>query len=222
MSHIKKNSILKAFVIYFGLIIIGNFCFSYICFNGSTGGYNQDTQPPGIQGSISMEILVIEGASYFLKVNANVQTLLNQFECRDLKGIDFLELDRLIKNALYNISYTKLIFKALINFAEVTPYNLYVIEKLNKFDYETFIKERGLNPFIFGTVRNYLVEGDITGTFKHAYINFKEIEQLLLNIQASVLENRLPELEILWRVNELCAEETLFGSYIARIFKEMK
>ena len=222
MSHINKNSVLKAFVICFGFFIIGNFCFSYYYFNGSGSGYNVDTQPPGIQDHISMEILVTEGASYFLKTHANVQILLNQVECRDLKGIDFEAINSLIKEALNNIAYTKLTFEELIEAAERTPYDIDVIEKLNKFDYETFLKERGLNPFIFGTVRDYLVEGDITGTFKHAYFNFKEIKQLLLNIQSSVLENRLPDLEIFWRINELCAEETLFGSYIARIFNEMK
>ena len=222
MSHIKKISTFKTFVFCFILIIIGTFCFSYITFNGSTGGYDQNTQPPGIQDNISMEILVTNGASYYLKTNANIQTLLYQVECRDLKGIDFIELNRLIKDALNNISYTKLTFEELIKVAEITPYNLDVIKNLNKFDYEIFMKEHGLNPFIFGMVRDYLVAGDITGTYKHAYGNFMEIEQLLMNIQIAIAENRLPELEIFWRINELCSGETLFGSYIARIFKAIK
>lgn len=222
MSNIKKIPVLKALVFCLGLIMIGSFCFSYFYYNGSTGGYDQDPPPPAIQGKISMEILVTQGASYYLKTQMNIQTLLNQVELRDLKGIDFESLNRLIKQALNNIAYAKLTFAALIEVAEATPYNLDVIEKLNTFDYETFMKEWGLNLFIFGMVRDYLAAGDITGTYKHACGNFKEIEQLLLNIQASTLENRLPELEILWKLNELCAEETLFGSYIARIFKEIK
>jgi hypothetical protein len=222
MRDIKKFSAVKKCIFCLVLIIIGTFCFSYYAYNGSTGGYDQNTPPPGIQGSISMEILVTEGAGYLFQTKANIQTLLNQVELRDLKGIDFEALNRLIKEALNNIAYTKLVFAALIEVAERTPYNLDVIEKLNKFDYKTFMKEYELNPFIFGIVRDYLVVGDITGTYKHAYGNFKEIEQLIMSIQALTLENRLPELEILCRVNELCAEETLFGSYIARIFKEMK
>ena len=149
MSHRKKIPAVKAFAFCLCLIMTGNFCFSYITFNGSTGGYNQYPPPPGIQGHISMEILVTEGASYFLKTHANVQTLLNQVELRDLKGIDFDALNRLIKQALYNIGYTRLTFTALIEVAETTPYNLDVIEKLNTFDYESFMKERGLNAFIF-------------------------------------------------------------------------
>jgi hypothetical protein len=190
--------------------------------NGATGGYNEDTQSPGIQSKIPMEILLIEGAGYFLQTQSNVQTLLHIVELQDIKFIDYIELNKLVNSTLINIINARLAYEELIKVADITPYNLYVLEKLNKFDYETFMKEKGLNPYIFGTVRDYLVEGDITGTFKHAYINFKEIEQLLLNIQSSVLENRVPDLEILWRVNELCAEETLFGSYIARVFKTIK
>ena len=222
MSQKKNFLAYKAFVFCFCLITMCTFCFSYICWNGSTGGYDQNTQPPGIQSSISMEILVIQGASYFLNAQVKVQILLNHIELRDLKRIDFDVLNRLIKEALNNIVYTKLTFEELIKVAEVTPYNLDVIEKLNKFDYETFMKEHGLNPFIFSMVRDYLVDGDITGIYKHVYVNFTDIEQLLLKIQSAVIENRLPGLEIFWRLNELCARETLFGSYIARIFKAIK
>ena len=222
MSKTKKISTVKIFIFCFSLIIINNFCFPWIVMNGATGGYNEDTQSPGIQSKIPMEILLIEGAGYFLQTQSNVQTLLHIVELQDIKFIDYIELNKLVNSTLINIINARLAYEELIKVADITPYNLYVLEKLNKFDYETFMKEKGLNPYIFGTVRDYLVEGDITGTFKHAYINFKEIEQLLLNIQSSVLENRVPDLEILWRVNELCAEETLFGSYIARVFKTIK
>jgi hypothetical protein len=190
--------------------------------NGSTGGYNESTQPPGIQCNISMEILVTEGAGYFFQVHAKVQTLLNMVELQDIKSIDYIKLNKLVNSALINIINARLSFEELIKVAESTPYNLEVIEQLNRFDYDTFMKKYDLNPYIFSIVMDYLVKGDITGTYKHAHGNFKEIEQLLMNIQSSVLENRLPELETFWKLNELSAEETLFGSYIARIFKAIK
>jgi hypothetical protein len=190
--------------------------------NGSTGGYNESTQPPGIQCNISMEILVTEGAGYFFQVHAKVQTLLNMVELQDIKSIDYIKLNQLVNSALINIINARLSFEELIKVAESTPYNLEVIEKLNCFDYENFLNEYRLNPSIFGIVRDYLVKGDITGIYKYTYGNFKEIEQLLLNIQSSILENRLPELEIFWRLNERCAESSLFGSYIARVFKSIK
>jgi hypothetical protein len=190
--------------------------------NGSTGGYNESTQPPGIQCNISMEILVTEGAGYFFQVHAKVQTLLNMVELKDIKYIDYIKLNQLVNSALINIINARLSFEELIKVAELTPYNLEVIEKLNCFDYENFLNEYRLNPSIFGIVRDYLVNGDITGIYKYTYGNLKKIEQFITTVQSLISKNRIPELEIFWRLNELCAEESLFGSYIARIFKEIK
>ena len=222
MSHIKKNSAFKTFIFCFSLIIINNYCLSWILGNGATGGYNEDAQPPGIQSNIPMEMLLIEGAGYFLKTQSNVKTLLKMVEWQDKKFINYIEFNQLVNGALINIINARLSFEELTKVAEVTPYNLEVIGQLNRFDYETFLKEHGLNPFIFYTVRDYLVKGDITGTFKYLYERLKEVEQLLLIIRKSTSENRLPELEVCWRLNEKCAETSLFGSYIARIFKSIK
>jgi len=222
MSHIKKNSVLKAFIFCFSLIMINNYCFPWILGNGSSGGYNEDTQPPGIQGTLSMEILLIDGAGYFMKARSNVQAFLYMFELQDMKSIDYIKFDRLVNKAFIDIIIAGLTFEALIEVAEATPYNLNVIEQLNRFDYDTYLNENDLNPFIFGIVRDYLEKGDITGTFKYLYQRLKEIRQMLLIIRESTTENLLPELTICWKLNERCAETTLFGSYIARIFKAIK
>lgn len=222
MSYRNKKSVIKLFIFCLGLIIIESFCFSYYYCNGSSGGYNEETQTIGIQSNISMEIMVTEGAGYFFQVHAMVQTLLNMVELQDIKAIDYIELDQMVKSSLINIINARITFEKLIKVAEATSYNIEVIEQLNRFDYDTFMNEYGLNPFIFAIVRDYLINGDITSTYKHAYGNFRKIEQLLLNIQSATLANKLPESEIFWRLNELCAEETLIGSYIARIFKAIK
>ncbi len=222
MNHIKKNPVLKAFVFCLVFIFIETLCFSYWLVNGSGTGYNNSTQPPGIQSQVSIEILVIEGAGYFLRSHAKVQTILNMLELQDIKAIDYIELKMLVKSSLIAITNARVTFEELIKIAEVTPYNLEVIEQLNCFDYEAFLNEYKLNPFIFGIVKDYLVKGDITGSYKYFYGNLKNIELLLMTIQSSLSENRMPGFETFWSLNELCAEESLFGSYIARIFKAIK
>ena len=222
MNARKEISAIKVFIFFFSLIIINNYCFPWILMNGAAGGYNEDNQTPGIQNNLSMEILLIDGAGYFLQTQSNVKTLLNMVEWQDIKSIDYIEFKQLVKSALINIINARLSFEELIKVAESTPYNLEAIGQLNRFDYDTYLKEHSLNPFIFGTVRDYLEKGDITGTFKYLYERLKEVEQLLLIIRESTSKNRLPGLTICWRLNERCAETTLFGSYIARIFKSIK
>jgi hypothetical protein len=204
MSQIKKIPAVKILIFCLSFMMINNYCFPWIWCNGSTGGYNEDPQPPGIQGNIPMEMLLIDGAGYFIKARSNVQAFLYMFEL------------------LIDIINAGLAFEELIKVAEATPYNLDVIEKLNRFDYDTYLNEHGLNPFIFGTVRDYLEKGDITGTFKYLYQRLKEIRQMLLIIRESTTGNLLPVLPICWKLNERYAETALFGSYIARIFKEIK
>lgn len=221
MSDIKKIKALKILIFCFIFMIINKYCFPWILGNGSTGGYNEDPQPPGIQGNIPMEMLLIDGAGYFIKARSNVQSFLYMFELQDIKSIDYIEFDQLVNKALIDIINAGLAFDELIKVAEATPYNLDVIEKLNRFDYDAYLNENGLNPFIFGNVRDYLEKGDITGTFKYLYQRLKEIRQMLLIIRESTKENLLPGLTICWKVNERCAETALFGSYIARIFKEI-
>ncbi len=222
MSHIKKNPVIKAFVFCLVFIFTETLCFSYWALNGSEAGYNNGTQPPGIQSQVSMKILVIEGAGYLFQAHAKFQTLLNMLELQDIKAINYIELNRLVKGSLISIINSRITIEELIKVAEVTPYNLEVIDQLNRFDYEAFLNEYRLNPFIFGIVQDYLVKGEITGTYKYFYGNLKNIEQLLLTVQSSISKNMMPEFETFWRLNELCAEETLFGSYIARVFKAIK
>jgi hypothetical protein len=87
------------------------------------------------------------------------------------------------------------------------------------FDYDAYMKENGLNPFIFKTLSGYLSSGDITGAFKKAHASMAEIKNLLVTIKNDVSVERLPELQVFWKLNELCSETSIFGSYAARIFQ---
>jgi hypothetical protein len=109
-------------------------------------------------------------------------------------------------------------YEQLIQLAESTPYNREFISKLKGFDYQSFMEKNGLNAVVFNKVREYLEKGDITGSFKHTYSNLCALEDLLTAIKNGTAVNRAPELSLLWKLNETCAETSLFGSYAARIF----
>jgi hypothetical protein len=136
--------------------------------------------------------------------------------------INYIGLNQVIKNASTHMILCRSAFEELIRVAEATPYNLEVMYKLMDFDYDSFMKEYNLNPYVFNIVKEYLIKGDITGTYKYTNEKLKEIAFLIQKIQAEINAYRLPEISICWRLNEICAETTLFGSYIARIFKTIK
>jgi hypothetical protein len=192
--------------------------FSYILQNGSGKGYPDGDGDNGIVNNLSIETYVIQGAGYFLEGNSCIQTILNHAELQDLKGIDYNELHQLVDRAYFNITIARLTYEQLIRIAEMTPYNQEFVSKLKAFDYQSYMTETGLNSVVFNKVREYLEKGDITGSFKHTYSNLCDIEELLTSIKNGTAVNRIPELSLLWKLNETCAETSLFGSYAARVF----
>lgn len=193
--------------------------FSRICHNGSGSGYG----PPGESAGLfnPVEALIIEGAGYYLQANTSIQLLLNRVELQDSNGIDNAELVQLVDNALENITLARKTYLRLIKTAGSTPYNQTVINRLKHFAYDTFMMENGLNPVTFKELSSYLSRGNITGTFKRSYRGICVIYRLLTSIKMSLSVNRTPGMQIYWKLNEICAGTTLFGSYAARLFREI-
>ncbi|MGD2093005.1 MAG: hypothetical protein PVH61_42980 [Candidatus Aminicenantes bacterium] len=219
MNSINRNPILTVSLFFIILILSNNSLLAYISCNGSGSGYDDpDTGEDLIKNTASIDTLITEGAGYYLQGNADIQTLLNRVELQDLKGIDYLEMQRLVDSALQHITNARLTYEKLVSKAEATPYNPVVIEQLKSFDYNSFMLENRLNETIFKKAAGYLVDGDITGSFRHVLSVVRYMEFLLTVVKTEMYFNRL---EIYWQLNDLCAETTLFGSFIARVFHQI-
>lgn len=203
------------------LLLIGMNAYPFINHNGAGGGYgdgdgSDDESICSYGGTI--EFYIVQGAGYFLEANMDIQSLLRQVELQDLQGFNYQEMQAVVNSALENMYNAKQTYELLIQTALRTPYNQPVIEILKDFDYESFMKENGLNRVIFEKVRGFLQKGDITGVFKHTYSRFMEIIELLDAIKQPVSHYQLPVLSIFWRLNENTSYVSLFGSYVARVF----
>jgi hypothetical protein len=217
MKVIKKKLNLMVLCGIFILMLINMNAFSYIYHNGSGSGYEESGEIYS-EDTYTIETLIISGAGYYLKSNSKIQKFLNLIELQDIIPIDYNEINRLMNLALENIAIARETYENLIILAESTPYKLEFIAKLKNFDYQSYMNEMGLNSVVFNKVREYLEKGDITGSFKHTYSNLCAIEELLTSIKNGTAVNQMPELSLLWKLNETCAESLLFGSYAARVF----
>ena len=193
--------------------------FAYICHNGSGSGFGSPGESAGTANPV--EALIIEGAGYYLQANTSIQLLLNRVELQDMNGIDNAELMQLTDNALHSINLARDTYQRLIKTARYTPYNQTIIHRLKHFAYDTFMREKGLNPVTFKELKSYLYRGNITGTFRRTYRCICMIHRLLTSIKMSLSINRQPGMKIYWNLNETCANTTLFGSYAARLFSEI-
>jgi hypothetical protein len=219
MSKTKKT---PALCLVMGAVILltAHFnAFPLIYHNGSGSGFGSPSESVGISNPV--EALIIEGAGYYFQANTFIQLLLNRVELQDINGIDNAELAQLADNALDSINLARSTYRRLIKTAGATPYNQTVIHRLKNFAYDTFMMNNGLNPVTFRELKSYLSRGDITGTFRRSYRGMCMIHRLLTSIKMALSKNRPPGMHIYWKLNETCANTTLFGSYSARLFREI-
>ncbi len=224
MKH--KHRIFLVLLVLFTAIIFAVNVYPYINFNGVGGGYGSGGQgeSPGIQSveSQSIEYYIQAAATYYLEANSHIQTLLKLVEQQDLQGIDYNKLQSEVKRALVSMQMARDTYGQLIRKAEATPYNETVLVKLRDFDYESFMEKNGLNPILFGLVRQYLQNGDITGMFKRTHADVTVMIDLLVKIRDIVSQYRLPDISLFRQLNETQALSSVFGSYAARVFSEIQ
>jgi hypothetical protein len=192
---------------------------SRICSNGSGYGFcDPDCETESGCNNAIINYYIELGAGYFLNSYSNTLVFLNRIELENFKGIDYLELNQILNDAVRNIKTAKEVYSLLIRTAEITPYNKKIIFKLRTFDYSAFSKENGLNDVVFREVADFLKAGDIIGVYKWFHLNLNEIEAMLILMSNEVSSNRIPLSDNLWRVNEEYSRTLLFSQYVAMVF----
>jgi len=215
----KRNFLLIIFLMLISIAIMQNFTFAYIFANGSGGGYGGGSGDDDAGSScISIEMLVVEGAGYYLNAQTDIMSFLHRMEMSGKYNVNLFELNTILLRALNNMYMAAATYDLLISTAEVTPYNETIIMKLKNFNYEQYMLEQGMNPSIFKEVEAYLGQGDITGMYRQIRANLKDIIEILKSIKSDVSIFKMPPLSRVWQLNEMCFHTLIFGQYAARVF----
>jgi hypothetical protein len=193
-------------------VLVGNYT---DCGFGGGGGESKSLT------SFTIRIYIIEGAGYFLNSHSSIQALLNRVELSELNVIDFNEMKEILYKAIEDMEKAKDSYYNLKQEADKTPYNPVMINFLLNFDYGGFQEEKGLNLTIFENVKNYLSRGDIRGIFSNFLANSESILEQLYAIKEWLDADKLPEISILWRVNQTYVEAHLFGQYTSEVFYDI-
>ncbi|MCP5108265.1 MAG: hypothetical protein GY950_33070 [bacterium] len=205
-------------------VILSTNVYSVINCNGAGGGYGDGggggEKSVGTDGDI--ETYIVEGAGYYLAANTGVQALLRLVELQDVQGLDTGELAHVLDIAAVNIKKAVETYEKLIDAAEATPYNPLVQTALKEFDYNSFMITNRLNWVLFIEVKGFLQKGDINGVFRRTHAAFTRISAMLDTLGETIDQDKLPDIPLLLRLNEACAESSLFGSYVARVFAEIR
>lgn len=169
----------------------------------------------------SIRELIIRSAGYFLQGQSHINALSEMIELSDIEKVSFYNLQATVNNAFNNIYYAWWWYQELQSSAAYTAYNPEVIEKLTTFDYDEFQKKHNLNEGIYQEVKTFLITGDIRGAYFHISSNICNIYYLLEVAQTAIYKGIIPDNSTMWDLNEACAENHLFGQYMARIFAEI-
>ena len=117
----KIKIIIAVFFIFFLAFNI----YGYFVLNDGESAYGG-----GGKNAPTIRKYIIEGAGYFLKSHSDFLLFLNKIELSELNGIDYIELQNIIKRVIENLENAKAAYENLISIAKETPYNESVIEKL--------------------------------------------------------------------------------------------
>jgi hypothetical protein len=217
MTGYKRSVILVAVMV----VVLSGFCLdSYAYINNNHGGraYQEESGVSTFGITNSIEDYIVMGAGAFLNAHSSVQEILKIFELQDMEGIDSDRLRELTSKAVQDMRRTVETYTALVNKAAITPYNTAVFLKLVQFDYGSFRQNHGLNPFVFNRVAGFLKHGNVTGLFQYSLSRYIQLLDLLNTLNQAVNGGEMPELSLLWKINEGFSNQALLGSYAARVF----
>lgn len=189
--------------------------FPFQCDKGG-GGESSGLYKP--QSTATIGRLVAEGGTYFLKSSSDIDLLLSLVESSEVSGADFEALKGAIDQAIINMERARTIYYQLKSTAEVTPYDQVIISKLIEFDYSKLQKQKGLIESIFNEVVIILCQGDVRGIYQKFHSNTELLLEKMVTIKKEIDDTVFPNLETLWRLNQIFSESKMFSQYVAEVF----
>lgn len=192
-------------------------------FLGNCGDKSESTaRGKTAESDYSLGQLIAAGGSAFLHSISDIHYLLGLVEASETTGLDVKAIQEAVKSAIKNMEQARSAYLKLKSLADVTPYNPVIITRLIEFDYKGFQKQFDLLPDIFDLVQVYLAAGDVRGVYAQFYENAGDILVRLLSVKQETDAGAMPDLQNLWKLNQKCAEYTIFAQYVAQVFYGLK
>ncbi len=205
------------FIVTFFTLFLTTYAHPWFVFNEIETAFCEECTPDGIQAQsvLPMGQVVVYGADSFLESYSSLLSLLRQVETSNVKNLDNNQFLQTLDNSIQNMENAISFYGELKQIAAVTPYRNAVVRKLQHFDYAGFEEQAGLNPQIFARVKAFLGTGNIRGSFTAMYEDTRNILDGLNNLKNSIDPDTL--VSQLWNLNQMYANTSLFGQYIAQV-----
>jgi len=225
------NKQIKRFCVTGIIVMFVCYFFAQVSFASVWGNWRECASAPGCSCTLTFQVTqstvstlktyIVESAGYFLKSHATYQDFLSLVEMTDLNGVDYKEMRAILYSTVDNMEKAKASYANLKAAAEKIPNDPFVIDKLLKFDYDSFQVKYGLIEPIFEKVKSLLSKGDIAGLDNVMLANMDIILNQLYEVKNLVDKEQSPDISLLWRINQTYAEAQLFGQYMSEVFRDI-
>jgi transcriptional regulator with XRE-family HTH domain len=221
MNKKFKKTMLQSVIALVLVFSLSNFVYSYLGYNwreclntpGCTCTFTPSSTIPTLKMYITMS------AGYFLNSNSAYQAFLNRVELAELNGINLIEWKNIFNGAIDDMERAKKMYENFKIASAKLSYNDDMIVKLLNFDYDHFRNQNGLIKPIFEKVKAFLVNADINGLDSMVLFNMDTILNQLYTVKSILDKDLVPDVSILWRINQAYLEAHLFGQYMSEILK---
>jgi hypothetical protein len=214
-----KHSIIFLIVgiIALGLNLCGIFKHDYSCI-----AFPNQCDENCINESTPILGKLIPGAAVnFLESCGDFEDFLKEVEKSELYGPNYPVLQSAIEKAIVGMENARCKYEEIVNLSESLEMDMVILEKLNQFDYDSLQSKYNLNPSIFEKAASFCQGGEIRGIYKYTFDAIDTILENLNRIKATLEQESLPELYIIWETGQLYFESEMFGQYVSRIFYEI-
>ena len=201
----KQRLILTVIIILITFALGGNNVYCLIHGNDIIEGYPESE-------AVNIESQVIDGSSLFFQGMSAVMGLFYEGE-KGSKDGNFPNSVNLIDVAVNKLKMSREKYLGAIQMAKSVDMRLCDFTYLEKFDYEQFVEEKGLNTVIAMDVKSYLFAGNVVGFYQRIADDIDGLIKRLVALKVK-LNNKLSLYqEDYWLILQQGSRLLLFGNY---------
>jgi len=168
----------------------------------------------------SIGSLQAQAAAEFLAANASYQKFLEQYELTEINLSNYSDQSITIGETISHISNAERFFIFIYIKSQSFNLNIDIVESLKIFDYELFCDRFHMNHTIMKEVEKYLKRGEVFGVLYRIIEKAGEINIRLTHLKSSIDKN-IPDIDAIYDINQRFANTSLFGQYVAMVFREI-
>jgi len=228
LSKNKTNIYLRRILILIPLLILMNtvtfgwFKHDYTCI-AFPDQCTDDTALSKLSTSLHLlGRLIPEAGVYFFESSRDYKDFLKEMEKSEIYGWNLILLQDMINKSITDMENAYCKYSDILNIAKNLEIDLFILEKLIKFDYAELKYKYSLNPTIFEKAVAFCKTGDVKGIYSYTHETLGILLDRLRQIKAELEQGSIPEIYLVWETGQLYCDSELFGQYISRIFHEIK